>query len=747
MISSPQETLTLPRRIVLLVLAVTGVAVIIASSILIRHQETLFRTELERRSTAIARTVAEYCVGPLAFDDREGANAILRGLTSSALVRNAVIYRADGEVFASHRSASAPVPEARAPQLGSTSRRFEAQGLVVVVPIGYRGHYDGMLRLVISTQSLAGARRELLMSMAMIVAGLLFASTFLASWLQRFVTRPLLSLAETMAVVARDARYDTRVSTNRRDEIGKLQSVFDQLLARLARRERERDASEASLRALVAALPDVVVVLDSAMKIVDAPMPRRIGGSDTTDLVGHGLELALPQHVAVVVETAVREALELREIRTVQFELEDGPLKKSFEAVASPMPSAAEAPESEHAILLVRDVTERKSFETRTQQAEKLQAIGQLAGGIAHDFNNMLAVIMTNATLIDRVSPQKGQVLLHDLRGAAQRATDLVSQLLAFARRKNAVRVRTDVNELVERVVRIVSRTVDPRIRIRAEFGAAECYVEADVAQLESALINLALNARDAMPEGGEIVYATRWVTNPDDEHASLLEITVTDTGSGIPPDVLPRIFEPFFTTKPVGSGTGLGLSAVYGTVQSQGGTLTVETEVDRGTTFRIRLPMTEGSDELASTPPESPLATQATGRILFVEDDPAVRESTRYALEHAGFIVEAFESGIDALERVRDGGPIFEVALVDNVMPAMTGRELIRQLRHFVPTMPILLCSGGDIEADDAHGAARPDDFLAKPYRLAELKTRIELLMKQGRSSRLRASRPPSNV
>ena len=281
--------------------------------------------------------------------------------------------------------------------------------------------------------------------------------------------------------------------------------------------------------------------------------------------------------------------------------------------------------------------------------------------------------------------------------------------------------------------------------RIRAAPGVSDCHVDADVAQLESALINLALNARDAMPEGGDLVFATSWVSSLEEASPPLLEIAVTDTGTGIPADVLPHIFEPFFTTKAVGSGTGLGLSAVYGTVQSQGGTLTVETEVGRGTTFRIHLPMTQATDDRASTPPENALAPETTGRILFVEDDPAVRHSTTFALEHAGFVVEAFESGIDAMARVRGDGLTFDVALVDSVMPAMTGRELILALRTHAPKLPILLCSGGAIESDDALGAARPDDFLAKPYRLAELSARIAALMKTGRSSRVRASRPPS--
>jgi len=724
--------LALSQRIVLLVLAVTGLAVVAASLLLIRRQESVARADLERRSVAIARSVAENIVGPLAFEDHEGAVSILRGLTSTGVVRSAAVYQRDGTRFETARARDTdPPPEHLASRDSVT--HLAGDGLAITVPVGYGGNEDGMLRIVVSTESIAFVRRDLMLTTGVVLVALLAVAAALATWLRRLVTKPLLDLADSMLEVARDDGRQTRIELARYDEIERLRAVFDDLVARLDERERARASSVASLRALVAALPDAVLLLDAKLIVREVPIARRLGAIDATDLVGKTLGSVFDAAKVSEIEAAARGALVDDEVRTVYIELGSEREPVSYEIVASPLRGAASPVFGKELVLLVRDVSDRKAMELRAQQAEKMQAIGQLAGGIAHDFNNLLAVIMTNAELVEKVPPSKASVLLADLRGAAQRASDLVSQLLAFARKKNAVRVRIDVSEMIERVVRIVSRTVDPRIEIEASELLDECYVEADVAQLESALINLAVNSRDAMPNGGRITFSSRWIEDAGAK-PSWLEIQVRDTGTGIPKDVLPHIFEPFFTTKPVGRGTGLGLSAVYGTVQAHGGTIKVETQLGGGTTFRIRLPRSEPPRRWSIVPTGATDAPSYVGRILFVEDDPLVRESTRFALTHSGFTVEAFARATDAIARFRDDKTAFDAALVDNVMPEMTGRDLIVQLRAIERSVPILLCSGGDLDVDATSEAARPDDFLPKPYSVDELGSRLVSLLESKR-------------
>jgi PAS domain S-box-containing protein len=372
-----------------------------------------------------------------------------------------------------------------------------------------------------------------------------------------------------------------------------------------------------------------------------------------------------------------------------------------------------------HRVAVIRDMTGRRELETQLRESQKLEAVGRLAGGIAHDFNNLLTVIRGNAELVamhpnDLPDPE----LIEDIRGAADRATGLVRQLLAFGRRQPARPVVLDLNEAVSDMAGILRRLLGERVAVTTILAPIPVRARIDRGQFEQVVMNLAVNAKDAMPRGGTLTISTAAKT-PDGGTTRFARVAVTDTGVGIPDDVREKIFEPFFTTKSVGKGTGLGLATVYGIVQQAGGRVSLDSVVGAGTTFRVDLPW---CDELAQprsttmTPQPAPRLAGGRGRtVLLAEDEDAVRKLTRNALESAGYVVYEAANGEDALALLPDM-PSVDLLVTDLTMPGISGRELARLVRAERPTAAVVFISGyhSDIGRLDAIPGAI---FLPKPF------------------------------
>ena len=388
---------------------------------------------------------------------------------------------------------------------------------------------------------------------------------------------------------------------------------------------------------------------------------------------------------------------------------------------------------------IIQDVTqaqeasvERSALEERLVQAEKMDAIGHLAGGVAHDFNNMLAGIMGYADLLRRriVDPQMRKHA-DSIVVASQRAADLTAKLLAFARKGKIQTAGVDIHGVVVEVIGILERTIDKRIRIRKEFRAEHAIVRGDPSQIQNALLNLAINARDAMPEGGEFLVATENVELDADFCHSLqgqaapgphIEIHIRDTGVGMPEEVRRRIFEPFYTTKPAGKGTGMGLAAVWGTVVQHHGAIMVRSLQGEGTEFTLWFPVDPVVDAVETTQ-ELEVAAVEGRRILVVDDEAFVREATADTLRELGYAVELAKGGEEAVMMVRDRPGWFDLVLLDMIMPRTGGPETFQMLRQFQPDLRILLVSGyslgGEAQALLDAGAS---GFIQKPWNAAEL-------------------------
>jgi PAS domain S-box-containing protein len=389
-----------------------------------------------------------------------------------------------------------------------------------------------------------------------------------------------------------------------------------------------------------------------------------------------------------------------------------------------------------HAVRGVRARGERRTMEEQLFQSQKMDAIGQLAGGIAHDFNNQLTGILGFAEFLSMQLPDD------DLRDqaelivrAAERSADLTAQLLAFARKGPFRSLTFDVHGLIRDVVAILERSIDKRIRITTDLRATMPFVQGDPHQLQNALLNLALNARDAMPAGGEIHLVTSDHPEPPAGHDGLITdvdpllcLEVRDQGAGIPDEIRERMFEPFFTTKPAGKGTGMGLAAVYGTVQRHGGHLEVDTTIGVGSTFRVFLPSTAEPWHADEPPRRSiPPLARKPGRILVVDDEPVVCALVESALEEQGFEVVACQSPDEAIAFVTETTQPVDLVLLDMVMPHKDGRETFRELRALRPGLRVLLISGYSLD-DEAHALLSEGavGFLQKPFTVRQLVRRV---------------------
>jgi PAS domain S-box-containing protein len=371
----------------------------------------------------------------------------------------------------------------------------------------------------------------------------------------------------------------------------------------------------------------------------------------------------------------------------------------------------------------------RARAEQQLRQAEKLEAVGQLAGGIAHDFNNLLGVILGCAEMLqlDDSDEATRRQFIAQIVEAAQHAGDLTKKLLAFARRGKYQNVPVAVHDLLEALVELIRRTFDPRVEIVKEFAAPAPMVLGDPGQLQTVFLNLALNARDAMPEGGRLTFATRLLTldaafcqrhHPQADPGEFVEVQVIDTGRGMPPEVLEHLFEPFYTTKSRAEGSGMGLAAVFGAVSLHRGTLRIASEPGRGTTVQVYLPLMP-----PAAPPE-PAPGQPTGlRVMVIDDEELVRATFGRLLTGLGHRPLLFREGLEAIEFLRRDPAAVDLVILDLVLPGLAGPEVFRHVRTLAPDLPILIATGLSASAEAAAlAAAGAVGLIQKPFRREEL-------------------------
>jgi PAS domain S-box-containing protein len=493
---------------------------------------------------------------------------------------------------------------------------------------------------------------------------------------------------------------------------------------------RLRQAEDMNRRAVAVleATGDAFLALDRDWRCTYLnPRAEQLFGRGARELVGRALWEVAPEALGTESERACRRAVADR--TPVEVEGPFGPGGQWVEVRAVPLA---------HGLgLVVRDATRRKRLEERLRQAQKMEAVGRLAGGVAHDFNNLLTVINGYGEAVAEFLPadHPAQEFVAAIRGAGERAAGLTGQLLAFGRQSVVAPRAVDLNAVVRGLRPMLGRLLGEDIDLSAHPAPDLGAVHADPGLVEQVVLNLCVNARDAMPRGGRLTVETANVelgeeyarANPDVRPGAYGLLAVSDTGPGIPADVLPHIFEPFFTTKPLGRGTGLGLATVHGIVRQFDGHLAVYTEVGVGTSFKVYLP--RAGEGVPAAPSGAPRAAPLGGTetVLLVEDEGAVRQLAAHVLREAGYTVLEAGGADEALTAAGRHTGAVHLLLTDVVMPGRSGREVAERLRADRPGLRVVYMSGYTDDAVVRHGVLAADvRFLQKPFTAASLARKV---------------------
>ncbi len=518
----------------------------------------------------------------------------------------------------------------------------------------------------------------------------------------------------------------------------------------------ELEASEQRYRMIVENMSDVIMVMGlDFTEQYRSPSAAHLTGYTLEELSAIPTqEQVTPESYALVEQILMEQlekesdpdAVDLHWSRTLEVELyhKDGGTVW-VEETATFLRDADGRPEA--IVLAIRNITERKQAEEEKErlegqliQSQKMETVGRLAGGVAHDFNNMLSVILGYVDLAKLRLVKEHPVLkdINEIEKAAVRSRDITSQLLAFSRKQIITPTVVNLNDLVVNTEKALSPLIGEDIHLKVRIEEEPWMIKVDPSQIEQILINLAVNARDAMPHGGKLTIETRNVTidefycrgHLDFTPGDYVQLSVSDNGTGMDRETMGHIFEPFFTTKEMGKGTGLGMATVYGIVRQNRGVINTYSEPGHGTIFKVYLPRTTEEREVWKETDEKSITAEG-GTILLVEDDPMVLEITRGMLESIGYNVIAADTSQDAMNLCRKDDTPFSLVITDVVMPAMSGKELIDEIKKVRPGIKVLFMSGYTADAIANHGILEEGiQFLQKPFGLKELARKVREVM-----------------
>jgi len=472
------------------------------------------------------------------------------------------------------------------------------------------------------------------------------------------------------------------------------------------RREAVRVLDDERTRAIVETVFDgIIMINDEGIVETFNPAAEAIFGYNGTEVIDQNVAMLMPADYAGAHDGYIErylgggEANVIGQIRELEGQRSDGtifPLEIAVNEVNATwiLQERRQRPRRVF-IATLRDITRQKEMSRQLQQSQKMEAIGTLAGGIAHDFNNILSIILgyTGLTLEEDGLTDDAEENLGMIMQAATRARDLVDQILTFSRRGEQERLQVDIQTILEDGLKLLRSSLPSTVDIRKEIGDGPYEVLANPTQMHQILMNLCTNAGQAMESGGILEVKLETLDPKGTETERQVQIMVRDTGVGMDSDTLERVFEPFYTTKAPGSGTGLGLSVVHGIVSDHGGSITVTSAPGAGTTFTVRLPVSEeGSPHVA---PDLSIAPSGQGRILFVDDEPAVTRMGEKLLGRLGYSVETETSSPEALRRFRAAPDDFDLVVTDQTMPEMTGEVLAQELRRIRSDIPVIVCTG----------------------------------------------------
>lgn len=609
--------------------------------------------------------------------------------------------------------------------------------------------------------AIAALARELqgyALELAALLTGLLFVSSLI---LGGALVRPLEAIRRSMLAVremmtsSRDKRLprlpeENPVTPSRSafQELRQMGDVYKMMLQAINERQEALSQSEEDLRITLDSIGEAVIAANHDGRIVRLnPAAGRLLEREPLDCLGRPLyeilSLADEESRTLAHELLPRVLKNGAPVRLAKDIVVRLPSGGARQVAISGAPIRNGDGDVLGAVLVFHDVTEQRRLEERLRHTQKMDAIGQLAGGVAHDFNNMLAGILGYAELLQEAVQEDER--LHgyacNVVQTSQRAAALTRQLLTYSRKGAVLRKPIRLQQVIMDVLSILRRTIDRRVEIIIEFSGTDPLVLGDPGLIQNALLNLAVNARDAMPDGGKLEFRTSTVTidevalHPgfDVEPGMFVEVLVCDSGVGMSPEVQQRLFEPFFTTKDVGKGTGLGLAAVYGTMKEHFGAVAVKSEPGQGTTFRLLFPVAPKGVMVEQDGQKSLVHPTGSGTILIVDDEQLIRQMMQSSLEVMGFSCIEAADGVTALERFNEHRHSVRMVILDLVLPRRHGREVLAEIRKLDAGKPVLVISGFSHEeqARDLAGYEKIA-FLQKPFTMSLFQQKVSELLKE---------------
>ncbi len=614
-----------------------------------------------------------------------------------------------------------------APFLIRTDKHYEFYNPVIYRPDNTSAELlFGYTRISLSSGNIRKAAGNVIAVNILISVLITIIAVFAVNYIiNRFVLKPIVSLHNSMRKLKDGLPPDT-LPVSPQGEIGELIEKFTEMSAAVRDKEEKLVASQQKLTSLFDRVGHAIFTTDNNCNIIRTnkrfeemfgKYPANIcdissSGIEALNYVRQGSPGAIINKEEKVINI---NGAELLIMISLYPEMEQTGSFSGFDGY-------------------IIDITEKKRLEEELLQSQKMEAIGTLAGGIAHDFNNMLQIILGYASFLKLNLSENDPMYppIISIERSANRAADLTKQLLGFARGGKYIVSSVNLNEVVNTIIRIVSRTFDKAIEIKTDLWPGLRLIEADQSQLEQVLMNLCINARDAMPGGGVLKIDTfNFEGRPVHEAGpgKWSVVRITDTGAGIDRNIINRIFEPFFTTKETGKGTGIGLAMVYGVIKNHGGHITVESETGKGSVFTIYLPAAEKQKEAVTV--ESKSIDYGKGLILVVDDEEIVRDICRTILETTGYDVIEAPDGIAAVELYSQKKDSIVAVILDMVMPKMNGKETFLKLKEINPEVRVLLSSGFTIDetAREILGAGA-GGFIQKPYNISKFSKALSELL-----------------